>query len=86
MPKGLRIYSAELMGAIKLRDIVGSGTAEATTDTLHRSFEEIIERLNRPVNAAPVRIEQCAFHGRPHHFMKFMRDHIGSGEGAQAHG
>lgn len=49
-PTGLRIYSAELMDEIKLRDIVGSGTAEADTDTLHRSFEEIIERLNRPVN------------------------------------
>lgn len=31
-------------------------------------------------------LEQRAFHGSPHRFMKFMLDHIGSGEGAQAHG
>lgn len=29
---------------------------------------------------------QRAFHGSPHKFMKFMLEHIGSGEGAQAHG
>jgi hypothetical protein len=38
--KGLRIYSAELMDEIKLRDIVGSGTVEADTDTLHRSLKK----------------------------------------------
>lgn len=31
-------------------------------------------------------LEQRAFHGSPHRFMKFMLEHIGSGEGAQAHG
>ncbi len=49
-PTGLRIYSVELMDEKKLRDIVGNGTAETATTTLHRSFEEIIERLAKPVN------------------------------------
>ncbi len=49
-PTSLRIYSVELMDEKKLRDIVGNGTAETATTTLHRSFEEIIERLAKPVN------------------------------------
>jgi hypothetical protein len=84
-PTGLRIYSAELMDEIKLRDIVGSGTAEADTDTLHRSFEEIIERLNRPVNDENT-LEQRAWHGAPRDFDRFDFSYMGTGEGQQVHG
>lgn len=44
--------------------------------------ENSIVQAGEEVNS----LEQRAFHGSPHRFMKFMLDHIGSGEGAQAHG
>ena len=50
-PTGLRIYSVELMDEEKLRGSLGNGIAEATTTAPSgRSFEEIIERLAKPVN------------------------------------
>ncbi|MBE6441282.1 MAG: hypothetical protein E7022_02975 [Desulfovibrio desulfuricans] len=51
--KGARIYSVELMQNEKLRDKVGGGAGKMpTADALHRSFDEIIKRLNAPVNGA----------------------------------
>ena len=96
--KVLRIYSAELMGAKKvrealgeekkLRSIKGNGIAKATTTTRPRSFNEIIERLSAPVKGHidPRIFYQPAWHGSPHKFDKFSTDYIGTGEGAQVHG
>lgn len=44
--------------------------------------ESSIAQAGEEVNS----LEQRAFHGSPHRFMKFMLEHIGSGEGNQAYG
>ena len=61
--KGLRIYSVELMDNKKLRESVSSGAGKAATDALHRSFEEIILRLNTPVNEQKQALFQSAGRG-----------------------
>ena len=61
--KGLRIYSVELMDNKKLRESVSSGAGKAATDALHRSFEEIILRLNTPVNEQKQALFQRAGRG-----------------------
>lgn len=41
---------------------------------------------SRDHTISPNTLFQLAFHGTPHNFDQFTLDHIGSGEGAQAHG
>ncbi|WP_298067519.1 hypothetical protein [uncultured Mailhella sp.] len=49
-PDGLRLYSVELMNEEKLRETVNAGDNDIATYVRNRSFEEILSRLNRPVN------------------------------------
>lgn len=51
-PKGLRIYSLQLMNNKKLREQVGNADANATSNTPTQSLDEIIDRLKSPVNEA----------------------------------
>lgn len=81
---GPHIYSVELMQKNKLQEKVNGAGADAPRFEVARSFDEIIDRLNKPVNGNV--LYQTAYHGTPHRFDKFTLDHIGEGEGAQVHG
>lgn len=50
-----------------------------------KAVENLDVRYNVPKDNNKV-FEQSAYHGTPHKFDKFLMEHIGSGEGAQAHG
>ena len=50
-----------------------------------KAVENLDVRYNVPKDNNKV-FEQSAYHGTPHKFDEFLMEHIGSGEGAQAHG
>ena len=55
----------------------------ASPKKIEEFFNKSVEKAARGVAGA---YAQAAFHGSPHVFDKFTLEHIGSGEGAQAHG
>ena len=50
------------------------------------TIDEHIERMEKLEQADKNVYYQAAYHGTPHKFEEFSTEHIGSGEGAQAHG
>ena len=97
----LHLYSLELMDTEKieteikkLREKVDSDSRNLGPVVIHRSFEEIIDRLNGPVKLPAggsdlSTLLQIAYHGTPYRGIEetgFSTDSIGTGEGAQVHG
>ncbi|MBO7211115.1 MAG: hypothetical protein J6V44_08985 [Methanobrevibacter sp.] len=50
------------------------------------TIDEHIDRMEKLEQADKNVYYQAAYHGTPHRFEEFSTEHIGSGEGAQAHG
>lgn len=72
-------------GRGELADSAGNGsdsTIGSRDGTIDREDSEQATGSGRGGRA----LEQSAFHGSPHQFESFNTDHIGTGEGAQAHG
>jgi len=65
---------------------------ESVEEEAHKRAEEFHKRRDtqssRPLTQRDVvrALEQLGYHGSPYHFDRFTLSHIGSGEGAQAHG
>jgi hypothetical protein len=53
---------------------------------LNKAFDNLFTTLEAKETDKGVALASMAYHGSPHRFDKFIADHIGSGEGAQAFG
>ena len=79
----LRRETAEMV-ARKIRERLEARTGSAQDrSSQNRSLTQPRPLTQRDVARA---LEQLGYHGSPYHFDRFTLSHIGSGEGAQAHG
>lgn len=60
------------------------GLPLTNSDIISEGVASLIERIAQQKN--DVKFYQSAYHGTPHKFDEFSTEHIGTGEGAQAHG
>ena len=84
----LRRETAEMV-ARKIRERLEARTAgKQSRSSQAQSSQDRPLTQSRPLTQRDVAraLEQLGYHGSPYHFDRFTLSHIGSGEGAQAHG
>lgn len=69
--------SAKRLASVKYTNVVSDGRSI-------NNIKQVLGIVNTDGN--PVELHQRAYHGSPHSFDTFSLDHVGSGEGNQAHG
>lgn len=90
-------YKEHQLGIFKKdRDVKRYAAYKNALDSVEEEAHKRAEEFHKRRNAQPSRpltqrdamraLEQLGYHGSPYHFDRFTLSHIGSGEGAQAHG
>ena len=83
--KDHRLTEIEIAPAL-YRGVPGEPASTQAADAISRITLGVLRGNVKPSNIEDNTLYQSAWHGSPHRFDEFSLEHIGSGEGAQAHG